>query len=197
MLDAPEAAATAAANLPANVGPDTVFPAAALPRRLRWPRLSTMGWFALSLLTVPVAIGLGALNAPRPLLAAVSLLGALLLGLSTLIALFRALHGAVALVRPASAPARTGIGGRIADILGNLFMAAFGMLVAFFATFGFSRGRQLRRFGRVLLPGLQPSPAWARSMVVWEGHEGVPAGVADQWRENGRTEHASVAAFAR
>ncbi len=197
MLDAPEAAVTPAANLPASTGMDTPLPAVAVPSRFRWPRLSTMGWFALSLLTIPIAIGLGALNAPRPLLASVSLLGAVLLGLSTLIALFRALLGAVALVRPASEPASAGIGVRIGDILGNLFMAAFGMLVAFFATFGFSRGRQLRRFGRVLLPGLRPSPAWTTSTVVWEAHEGVPAAVADQWRENGKTEHASVAAFAR
>jgi len=82
-------------------------------------------------------------------------------------------------------------------VLGNPLMAGFGMLIAYFGTVGLSRGRQLRRFGRVLLPGLRPHPAWTTSTVVLDGQEDVPAGAADQWRENGKTEHASVAAFAR
>jgi hypothetical protein len=76
-------------------------------------------------------------------------------------------------------------------------MAGLGMLIAYFATVGFSRGRQLRRFGRVLLPRLQASSAWTTSTVAPLGGEAAPAGVADQWRENGKTEQASVAAFAR
>ncbi len=59
-----------------------------------------------------------------------------------------------------------------------------------------SRGRQLRRRGRTLLPALEPSHAWAGiSMVV-----GVPLNLrselAQHWRQMGRTEHASIAAFA-
>ena len=121
MLDAPEAAPSS--KLPVSDGTDALLLEAAVPRRWPWERLSTMGWFALSLLTIPIAMGLGALRAPWPLLAGVWLLGAVLLGLSTLIALFRALHGALALVLPASAPSDVGMVARIADILGNLFMA--------------------------------------------------------------------------
>lgn len=124
-------------------------------------------------------------------------MGTVLFGLSILIALLRAVHGVVVLVRPEPAQSTVGIGGALVAILGNLFMAGFGMLIAYFATVGFSRGRQLRRFGRVLLPSLRSNPEWTTATVVLDGHEGVPAGVADQWRENGKTEHASVAAFAK
>lgn len=76
-------------------------------------------------------------------------------------------------------------------------MAAFGLLVAFMGTFAMSRGRQLRKRGKVLLPPLVPDGAWARLPL----EDGIPAdvraAVAARWRENGRTEHASVAAFAR
>ena len=104
---------------------------------------------------------------------------------------------AVTLLRPAPAQASAEGGVTVAAVVGNLLMAAFGTLIAYFATVGFSRGRQLRRFGRVLLPGLRPNGAWSTSAMVVDGHQEVPIGVADQWRENGKTEHASVAAFAR
>jgi hypothetical protein len=77
-----------------------------------------------------------------------------------------------------------------------MVMAGLGMLVAYVSTVGFSRGRQLRRFGRVLLPDLRPSPDWTTPGMTLSA-ESAPAGLADQWRENGKTEHASVAAFAR
>src|SRR5438128_4600945 len=88
------------------------------------------------------------------------------------------------------------MGWAVLDMVGNLFMAGFGMAVAYFATYGFARGRQLRRFGRVLLPTLQPGAGWTTACLVLDGNEAPPAGLADQWRENGKTEHASVAAFA-
>jgi hypothetical protein len=84
------------------------------------------------------------------------------------------------------------------ELAGNLVMAGLGALVAYVATVGFSRGRQLRSFGNVLLPELKLDPAWTLpAMPLRDGHEEPPAGLADQWRENGKTEHASVAAFAR
>jgi hypothetical protein len=48
----------------------------------------------------------------------------------------------------------------------------------------------------VLLPEIRPERDWAKAMGPTD-IEDVPPGVADQWRENGKTEHASVAAFAR
>jgi hypothetical protein len=65
------------------------------------------------------------------------------------------------------------------------------------STFGFARGRQLRSFGRVLLPGIVPGASWAHTKITVTSDTPVPAELARQWRENGRTEHASVAAFAQ
>ena len=72
-----------------------------------------------------------------------------------------------------------------------------GVFAALLATFGFARGRQLRRWGRIQLPPVVAGASWAHTKVTVAASEPVPAGLADQWRENGRTEHASVAAFAR
>lgn len=173
--------------------------AAGAPKQssLRRVRLSTPAWFGLSLLILAIAFVLGSIGVAWPI-PALGLLGVALFCSSILIALYRAVHGAVSLLRGVRAAQATAEAGTsIGAILGNLFMAGFGMLIAYFSTVGFSRGRQLRRFGRVLLPGLRSSPAWTTSVVALHNHEDVPAGVADQWRENGKTEHASVAAFAR
>ncbi|HXB54240.1 MAG TPA: hypothetical protein VN461_05615 [Vicinamibacteria bacterium] len=123
--------------------------------------------------------------------------GVVLFGFCILVALLRATRGVVDLMHPIHERTPVETRNAIAAILGNFFMAGLGMFVAYFATAGFSRGRQLRRYGRVLLPGLRSSSEWTTSMVVVDGLEGLPTGVADQWRENGKTEHASVAAFAR
>ena len=80
---------------------------------------------------------------------------------------------------------------------GGLAMAGIGALAALFATYGFSRGRQLRRFGRVLLPPVQESSQWVDASFELPNAANVPLGLGRQWRENGRTEHASVASFAR
>ncbi len=108
-------------------------------------------------------------------------------------------------------------------MLGGLFMAAVGALAAFFTTVQFTRGRQLRAFGRVLLPPVRPGTGWHQSTrgrqlrafgrvllppvrpgTGWLSPlartidiPGDARGVAEAWRENGRTEHASVAAFAK
>jgi hypothetical protein len=82
-------------------------------------------------------------------------------------------------------------------VLANGAMSVFGLLLTLFATVGFRRGRQLRSFGRVLLPRVQASNDWAHLDLPAAVDEDVSAAVAAQWRENGRTEHASVAAFAR
>jgi hypothetical protein len=79
----------------------------------------------------------------------------------------------------------------------NLAMMALGAVAALLSTFSFARGRQLRRFGKTLLPRVRPGRSWAYTKVSVMAPSEVPSGVAVQWRENGRTEHASVAAFAR
>jgi len=105
-----------------------------------------------------------------------------------------------------------GIGGALLAALANLGMTGVGLLVAFFSTMTFTRGRQLRRFGKVLLPPVAsstPANDWTQPLVDPElidfsavlADDEVPPStrnaLAAQWRENGRTEHASVAAFAR
>jgi hypothetical protein len=81
--------------------------------------------------------------------------------------------------------------------LGNLVMMALGAAAAVASLMTFRRGRQLRRFGRVLLPPSETGGAWAARSIGVDVPEEVRAALAAQWRENGKTEHASVAAFAR
>jgi hypothetical protein len=66
------------------------------------------------------------------------------------------------------------------------------------STSDFRRGRQLRRFGRVLLPPVTAGSAWTEPSLhgLTPGFIDEARVTAAQWRENGRTEHASVAAFA-
>ncbi len=80
--------------------------------------------------------------------------------------------------------------------VGGLVMTLLGALLAFIASAEFSRGRQLRRRGRVLLPPVVPGTDWSARGKRFPSLPPASA-VAAQWRENGRTEHASVAAFAR
>lgn len=82
-------------------------------------------------------------------------------------------------------------------VIGAGLMAAFGVFLAFMGTFGMARGRQLRKRGKVLLPPLVLDGAWAGLPLEGGIPADVRAAVAARWRENGRTEHASVAAFAR
>jgi len=82
-------------------------------------------------------------------------------------------------------------------ILCGAFMTLLGAACAFFSTVQFSRGRQLRRRGRILLPKVVPLRTWLAKDAFENGPPLVRTGIADQWRENGRTEHASVAACAR
>jgi hypothetical protein len=66
---------------------------------------------------------------------------------------------------------------------------------------GFHRGRQIRVNGRLLFPPIGASDAWASEGGLEGGSSGIPdglrGGLAARWRENGKTEHASVAAFAK
>lgn len=113
-----------------------------------------------------------------------------------------AVVGLVSLAEGASGRAgrRAGLAS-VGVALAGVFMSGVGMVGAFFSTMAFSRGRQLRSRGRVLLARVATGSAWSRVEVggdVVPGAEGDERrALAAQWRENGRTEHASVAAFAR
>ena len=89
-----------------------------------------------------------------------------------------------------------GLGGAALLVVhgGMAFLGVVGALLSE----GGGRGRQLRRFGRVLLPRLKPGRDWSRGVARIEIEIAAPsrAGLAACWRENARTEHASVGAFA-
>lgn len=81
----------------------------------------------------------------------------------------------------------------------QIFLFLLGFLAATVAATGFQRGRQLRHNGRVLLPPVARR-AWSSTRVESISAELTPtqrATLARRWIENARTEHASVAAFAR
>jgi hypothetical protein len=123
--------------------------------------------------------------------------GVLGFGSSVVLALWAVVRAFVQLVRPNSPRRDLLLFEFLAVALVGLPMAFFGAIIGLLSTFGFSRGRQLRRRGRVLLPPVREGGAWASSGFVLEALHLAPLGLADQWRENGRTEHASVASFAR
>lgn len=135
--------------------------------------------------------------------------------LTCAVALYGAGAGLVSLVRSFRTSPKVAKGSIALSIFGVLFnlgMSVVGLAVAWLSTITFTRGRQLRRFGKALLPPVSastPANDWTNPLVDAaeidfddvlknEGVDGVTrAALAAQWRENGRTEHASVAAFAR
>jgi hypothetical protein len=160
------------------------------------PWVSTPALLGMSFLLFFIASATNGVDAPPRVAVAVAIAGMVLFGVTVVLALFRAIFGIFDLGRGIYAGTADDVVVSVLRILGNLLMAGFGMLVAYISTVGFARGRQLRRFGRVLLPGLRTSRDWAAPEIVVD-NASAPAGLADQWRENGKTEHASVAAFAR
>jgi hypothetical protein len=153
------------------------------------------GLFALTCLAL--YLGVSAIHGTAAIMA-IAVTG---FGLAGLLALGGAVRGIAQLARGKGAvPGATF--GLVAALVGNVLMTGLGALAALAALVSVSRGRQLRRFGRVLLPRVSPGDSWAQlgiavEVEACEACEAAPAGLAQQWRENGRTEHASVAAFAR
>jgi hypothetical protein len=115
-------------------------------------------------------------------------------------------YGATALVKGfGAASSSMGTFTAVTLTFGNLFMTGLGALSALLTTMSFTRGRQIRSVGRILLPPVDDGDAWTGAGLSSAGPVGIIDTddeetrdvVAAQWRENGRTEHASVAAFAR
>lgn len=82
--------------------------------------------------------------------------------------------------------------GNFAVVLLSLGASALGAMTAFVSTLSFSRGRQVEKRGRRVYAEMFEAVEDRRAPAD-EAEEGV----ADAWRKNGLTEHASVAAFAR
>jgi hypothetical protein len=77
------------------------------------------------------------------------------------------------------------------------FFTLVGTFLTMWSTTGFSRGRQLRKGAKLLLPPVASGDGWDTTDIRATAPETLRSDLAKQWRENGRTEHASVAAFAR
>ena len=116
----------------------------------------------------------------------------------TLVALVGAGYSFVAFTK-ATAAGTAGAATSLLLGLGNLAMSGVGLVGAMVSTMAFTRGRQIRRFGKILLPPVVEGGAWASSEIAIDDtiSPSLRRELAAQWRENGRTEHASVAAFAR
>ena len=116
-----------------------------------------------------------------------------------LLALGGVVQGVRALAAPGeqSLPARHAVLIFLFPVISGLVMAFVGVMVSYFATVGFARGRQIRRRGKILLPKVVKGSAWAPDFQTAIARPDDSAAIAKAWRENGRTEHASVAAFAQ
>ena len=174
--------------------PSEIAAAAAAKLRKRGAQL-----FGASLLGVVASFGAAVLaNSPLP-----ATFGCLA---SSLVALVGVGHSVAAIVKGFSAGSGSaGVLGAVGLGLANLFMTGLGAFIALLSTVTFTRGRQIRSSGKILLPPVQPGDAWTGAGLSSSGPVGVidtddettRDAIAAQWRENGRTEHASVAAFAR
>jgi hypothetical protein len=164
--------------------PRAPLPAVPAAERPRWTRF-ILGALLTGFLALPVGLALeGALGKHlfRPLI---------IVGLTGLLSLLG--RKFVATVRFPG-----GVGGAIARSVLSAIAFGFGAFAALFAILVlFGRGRQPRRWGRALLPRLQPGAEWTRLPLKPTVDVGLRAALAAEWRATGRTEHASVAAFAR
>lgn len=169
-------------------------------RRKKAERLRKVAWILAGASLGLFVLGFGALAADVRIAAGASFATAALLGLGGAFTAGAALIVGVGASAGPSAAALSVVAGGV-----NVVMTLVGALIALFATMSFSRGRQLRSFGNVLLPRVVDGDDWARPSAGRLGldaptralDETTRRALARQWRENGRTEHASVAAFAR
>jgi len=173
-------------------------PAASATPSASVSRARHLGGWSLALLAI--ALTLGALAVPMAGGARLAKVAMVLFGggaVAALVGFVRALQSLATggAVQAREAPLFTLAVG--VALLSNGVVALFGGIMALWAMTGFARGRQLRRRGLVLQADIQDGPAWATDGGTVSLPENVRAAVATRWRENGRNEHASVAAFAQ
>lgn len=80
---------------------------------------------------------------------------------------------------------------------GAMLMQVLGFAFACLSVTFIGRGRQLRRRGVPLLPRVVEGGEWTSPSPMIDAPAELRDRVASRWRENGRTEHASVASFSR
>ena len=143
-------------------------------------------WTACGVATVAASMGLA--SALRTSVAGVLVLTGVLGVIAMLIG---GVHGLSALAT-GGASWKVRVGGLLMGVVGAspALLGGVGVLLLPFA-----RGRQVRKGGRLLLPPVTDGDAWASLALEVDVPQHAREGLAAQWRENGRTEHASVAAF--
>lgn len=162
-----------------------------------WSRLWSLAtpWYLFF-----VSVALFALSIPLFLLMPSMwdvVVGPWFLGLATGIALLggmRAFIGVLILFSTGQASAAA-LAGLVASAFVNGATGFIGFFLTIMSSGDFRRGRQIRRFGKVLLPEVTRG-RWTK-LKLSSAPRPVPAGVGLRWIDNARTEHASVAAFAR
>jgi hypothetical protein len=161
-----------------------------------WARIRSRAYVLLASGTGALVLTISAATVLRgEPLKIVTILGG---GLATLCFALAVLHALVALFRgKAAIPGWESVLLVLVPLLGGSALTLVGFVLTVWATNGFARGRQLRRFGRVLLPPVRSGGDWASEGRTIDVPSGVRHALAERWRWNGRTEHASVAAFAR
>ncbi len=108
-----------------------------------------------------------------------------------------ALKTAVRLLRIDTAVRPRGLLGAGLSIGTGLITATIGAFTALITLMSFSRGRQLRRRGRPIFAPVDDRSPWVTPARTAPIDPVARPGIANAWRTNGLTEHASVAAFAR
>ena len=173
------------------------------PRWEPWRRRAVKSFYA-GFITIAVMIGLGLLTVlfhwdPPATLGKVFATGGC--GLTTAFFLFGAIAGVASLVTMVGTPAEErGVWPvlvALGPVLAGLVFTLFGFVATWMSVFGFARGRQIRKRGKVQLAPLVEGDDWSRLALLPRAPDELRGQLADRWRENGRTEHASVAAFAR
>lgn len=154
--------------------------------------LAPIAAIALTVLTMIAFAPLGLIVALSiPISIGLSVCG-LVLGVRTARALLKIDRA----VRPA------GVRAAIAAVPLAALSSAIGVMGTLFSLVAQTRGRQLRVLGDVKLAPLAPETSWTTpAQEISEAPEVFDAAeraeIAEAWRKNGLTEHASVAAFAR
>lgn len=163
------------------------------PPRLA-PKQVGQVWLAVLAPIVGTFVAFGAMELTR-----IPAIAAVLLALATLVGGW----GVIRAMRLARFEAPFAL--RVATLLAipaGALLSFYGAFMALWATAGFTRGRQLRRFGEPELADLTSrADGWTASAASDDAAPALDAEaratLAEAWRTNARTEHASVAAFAR
>ncbi len=124
-------------------------------------------------------------------------IGAIGFGLATLLALVGAGYALAALIAHLANVRQVSLGLLFFGLFGNALMTCIGAFSVLLSVADFRRGRQIRRFGRVQLAPMQGGEDWVSDVDRVAVDATLRDALGQQWRENGRTEHASVAAFSR